>query len=271
MIRRRSISILMCACLLTACGAPAPIVPASSAIPITTGITPTTTLAVFAATRSARSVPPPTIAVAVVATLPPIIVTNPLPTATVWPTSVPPTEDPVYLATLTAVAAIPRTPTPEVPTCLPLPTPGVESTAAAIQHFERGLMFWLKTRNEIWVLIESPTANQFYWRVLPNQWSEGLAELDPNLKPPPDRYQPVRGFGYAWRIGSGSLGAQRSDLGWAIDEETGYQATLVYYPQGFYSPDCTWVPKSGIYELRDNRGNAYRFVGEGGVANLIGP
>ena len=256
--------------IVTACGAPAPVptsvLPAST--PTVMNIPTRVTTAHPTATRLAG--PAPTIAVAMVDTLPPIVVTNPLPSVTPWPTPIPPTADAVYVATATAIANAP-TSTPVMPTCPPLPTPSVESTAAAVQHFETGLMFWLQTRNEIWVLIQAPTANQFYWRVLPNQWSEGIAELDPNLKPPADRYQPVRGFGYAWRIGSGSTDAQRPDLGWAIDEEVGYQATVVYYPQGFYSPDCTWEPKSGIYELRDDRGQVYRFVGEGGVANLVTP
>jgi hypothetical protein len=218
--------------------------------------------------------------VAVVPTLPPIIVTNPLPTATPWPTATP---DAVATAiaiggtatgiawSATATSAAFNTPIAVTPCTVELPTPTVESTAAAIQHFETGVMFWLQTRNEIWVLINSPTTNQFYWRVLPNQWSDGIPELDPNLTPPAGRYQPVRGFGYAWRIGSGSTDAQRPDLGWAIDEEAGFTATLVYYPQGFYSPDCTWQPKSGIYELKDNQGKVYRFVGEGGVAKLVTP
>ncbi|MBI5563401.1 MAG: hypothetical protein HY870_00795 [Chloroflexi bacterium] len=265
---RRAFIIWLISVLLMACGAPAP-----APVPVispTVLVAPTAT-SIPAIPTSRLAVPPPTIAVAVVPTLPPIIVTNPLPSATPWPTPIPPTEDLVYLATLTAVAAVPRTPTPELPNCPALPTPTVETTSAAIQPFETGLMFWLQSRNEIWVLINAPTLNQFYWRVLPNQWSEGIAESDPNLTPPPGRYQPVRGFGYAWRIGSGSTDAQRPDLGWATDEEAGFAASLIYYPQGFYSPDCEWMPKSGIYELRDNRGNVYQFVGAGGVANLVTP
>lgn len=217
----------------------------------------------------ARPALPPTIAVASVPTLPPIIVTNPLPSATPWPT---PTPDLTLTALAfdgTATVAAQHTPNYVTGCDVTLPPPTVLDTAAAIQHFETGLMIWLQARNEIWVLIASPTANQFYWRVLPNQWSEGIAEFDPSLTPPSDRVQPVRGFGYAWRIGSGSMAAQRADLGWAIDEELGFTTTLIYYPQGYYSPDCIWQPKSGIYELRDNRGNVFRFVGEGGVANLM--
>lgn len=207
-----------------------------------------------------------TIVVAVAPTLPPIIVTNPLPGATPPPS---PTEDLIYLATATVVAAIPRTPltatAPPTPCALSLPGSIGEQTAAAVQHFEHGLMFWLQTRNEIWVLIDSPTAGQFYWHIYPNEWIEGQPESDPTINPPRGRYQPVRGFGVTWRTRSGV----RDDLGWAIAEERGFNTTLTYYPQGFYSPDCVWVPKSGIYELSDAQGKVYRFTGEGGVASIV--
>lgn len=275
MIRPRLMLISLLSVIAIACGAP---VPAPTLISPTTLVVPEVTSTVVATARSAQL--PPTIAVAVVPTLPPIIVTNPLPSATPWPT---PTPD--IAATdiavggtatsiawsATATAASFNTPIAVPPCAALLPTPTIETTAAAIQHFETGVMFWLQSRNEIWVLIASPTPNQFYWRTLPNQWSEGIAESDPNLTPPTGRYQPVRGFGYAWRIGSGSQDAQRPDLGWATDEEAGFTASLIYYPQGFYSPDCDWEPKSGVYELRDNRGQVYQFVGAGGIAKIVAP
>jgi len=177
---------------------------------------------------------------------------------------------------LTITAPVEPTPTPidlpsisTFPACPPLPAPSEVQTPAAVQHFEHGLMFWLQDRAEIWTLIASPLEDQFYWRVLPNLWSESQPESDPNLQPPPGRFQPVRGFGAAWRLGGGSYGPQRDDLGWAIDEEVGFDTTLIYYPQGFYSPDCTWLPKSGIYELRDARGTVYQFVGAGGIAKIV--
>jgi hypothetical protein len=117
-------------------------------------------------------------------------------------------------------------------------------------------------------LIESPTADQFYWRVLPNLWSVSQPESDPAIQPPPGKFQPVRGFGLAWRLGGGSVSPQRSDLGWALDEETGFTTSLLYYPQGFYSPDCKWMPKSGIYEMKDDRGTVIQFVGAGGIAKI---
>ena len=280
MFWRRAFIVGLSSMLLIACGVPAPLPAIAPTVPMATtaAITPAATsipalasLAATATPRSARSVPPPTIDVVIVPTLPPIIVTNPLPSATPWPTSAPEAAATAVAIDSMATSAALNTPI-AVPTCVATwPTPGIESTSAAIEHFENGLMLWLQTRNEIWVLITSPTPNQFYWRVLPDKWSEGMAVSDLNITPPPGRYQPGRGFGYAWRIGSGLMEAQRPDLGWAIDEEAGFAGSLIYYPQGFFSSDCAWQPKSGIYEMKDNHGKVYRFVGEGGVANLVKP
>lgn len=200
----------------------------------------------------------PTSATVIPATIP-LVVTEPIATAT--PIERAPTPTLAALAQPTGRSAVPE--------CPPLPSPTETKTQAAVQHFEHGLMFWLQDRNEIWTLITSPLEGQFYWRVLPNVWSEGQPESDPNLSPPADRFQPVRGFGVAWRLGGGSHGPQRDDLGWAIDHELGFDTTLIYYPQGFYTPDCTWMPKSGIYELRDARGIVYQFVEAEDIAKIV--
>lgn len=195
-------------------------------------------------------------------------------TAVVIPTrsvELTPTNPVIIPATIPRVVTKPieRASTATLPECPPLPAPIETKTPAAVQHFEHGLMFWLQDRAEIWTLIDSTLTDQFYWRVLPNGWSEGQPESDPKLQPPSDRFQPVRGFGAVWRLGGGSYGPQRDDLGWAIDQEFGFDTTLIYYPQGYYRPDCTWLPKSGIYELRDARGTVYQFVGAGGIAKIV--
>ena len=255
--------LLLSAVMLPACvaGAPPTALPSiSTPAPIQATVT-----------MAEAPTPPPTIAMAVVPTLPPIIVTNPIGTATpiesATPT-LPMATQPARETELPTEAVLTATPL----VCPPLPTPTTLDTQAAEQHFEHGLMFWLQTRNEIWALIDSPTADQFYWRVLPNLWYQGTPEADPSLQPPAGMYQPVRGFGVAWRLGGGAASLPlRDDLGWAVEEEAGFETTLTYYPQGFYSPDCTWEPKSGIYELNDARGLRYRFVGAGGVAYVVTP
>jgi len=126
-------------------------------------------------------------------------------------------------------------------------------------------MFWLQTRHEIWVLIDAPTAGHFYWQIYPDEWAEDQPASDPAINPPHGRYQPVRGFGVTWRTRSGV----RDDLGWAVAQERGFTTTLTYYPQGYYGPDCVWLPRSGIYELTDPNGRVFRFTGEGGVASIV--
>jgi len=185
-----------------------------------------------------------------------------LPSATA--TQPPATSTPrAIVAASTTMIAVP--PTSTLPMCPPVPAPTTEDAPAAVQRFEHGLMFWLQSRNEIWALIDSPLEKQFYWRVLPNLWAEGTPEIPASgLTPPAKRFVPVRGFGQAWL----SL-PLRDELGWAIDEETGFNTTLTYYPQGFYAPDCTWKPKSGIYELKDDHGQAFQFIGAGGIAKRM--
>ncbi len=186
---------------------------------------------------------------------------------------IPATSPGVVTKPIGPVTPIELAPTPAplstFPACPPPPAPSATPTFAAVQHFEHGLLFWLQTRNEIWTLIDAPLKDQFYWRVLPDTWSDGQPESDPNLSPPANRFQPVRGFGAAWRLGGGSYGPLRDELGWAIDEELGFDTTLIYYPQGYFAPDCTWLPKSGIFELRAADGGVYQFVGAGGLARIV--
>jgi hypothetical protein len=215
----------------------------------------------IAATPTRSPVPPSAVAAGSVLTLPPATATQPLNTPTPLPIVSSPTPSIKVSLTSTALA------------CPPFPTPTVLDTQAAVQHFEHGLMFWLQDRSEIWALLNSPTEKQFYWRTLPNLWVESTPEVPDNtLSPPAGRFVPIRGFGQAWFAG-GELASKplRDDLGWATDEETGFTTTLTYYPQGFYTPDCTWEPKSGIYELKDNRSQVFQFVGAGGIAKLIFP
>jgi hypothetical protein len=214
---------------------------------------------------TASPAPPATIAVQVIATLPPIVVTNPIGTATPYqitlfpiaPTLLPPTG-----------SLSPITSTPIV--CGPELTPIAFQTDAAEQHFERGLMFWLRTRNEIWALIGSSTAGQYSWRVLPNAWFEGTPEADPSLAPPPGKFQPVRGFGLTWR-GDGLNPPLRDDLGWATEPEQAFVATIVYHQQGPDPAQCGQPPLAGIYELTDTGGIHYRLDVTTNLAAISGP
>jgi hypothetical protein len=231
--------------------------PSFATIETTAAVSSPTSIVVATPIRS--PVPSTPIVAASVPTLPPATVTQQPHTSTPLPTvSLP-------------VPAIKISPTSAALTCPPLPTPTTLDTQAAVQHFEHGMMFWLDARNEIWALLNSPTEGQFYWRILPNLWVEGTPEVPDNtLSPPAGRLVPIRGFGQAWFTGGGLASKPlRDDFGWAIDAETGFTTTLTYYPQGFYAPDCTWEPKSGLYELKDDHGQVFQFVGAGGIAKLM--
>jgi hypothetical protein len=114
------------------------------------------------ATPARSLVPPSSIVAARVPTLPPA-------TATWLPhTSTPPSIDSTRVAAPKVSSTFPAA------TCPPLPTPTMLNTQAAVQSFEHGLMFWLEARHEIWALLNSPLEQQFYWRILPNRWAEGM-------------------------------------------------------------------------------------------------
>lgn len=103
--------------------------------------------------------------------------------------------------------------------------PGAQ-VAMAAEHFQRGVMLWLSSPDQIYILYgdgQSPS-----WATVPNQWTQGQPENDPSLTPPAGLYQPVRGFGLVWRSTNGSVGPSvRDRLGWATEAETaltgGYQ------------------------------------------------
>jgi hypothetical protein len=92
---------------------------------------------------------------------------------------------------------------------------------AAEQHFERGVMIWIGEMNRIYVLyadeISSPK-----WETYPDEWVDGQPEDDPELTPPEGLRQPVRGFGLVWRQSP----RVRDRLGWAIDQEMGYETIV---------------------------------------------
>jgi hypothetical protein len=94
-------------------------------------------------------------------------------------------------------------------------------TTMAAQHFEHGLMLWTQFNDRIFILYDdNPDAHFRHWTIVSNAWLPGLPESDPNIVPPPGYYQPVRGFGVAWRDEQGYAGHRvRDRLGWATDAE----------------------------------------------------
>ncbi len=89
----------------------------------------------------------------------------------------------------------------------------------AAEHFEHGVMVWVSSQNAIYILYNDNNSPR--WADVSNQWTQGQPESDPSLVPPAGLYQPVRGFGMAWRTNDSVLGQYvRNRLGWATDTET---------------------------------------------------
>jgi hypothetical protein len=88
----------------------------------------------------------------------------------------------------------------------------------AAEHFEHGVMLWVSSQNAIFILYEDNLSPR--WAEVTDQWAAGQPESDPSLVPPAGLYQPVRGFGLAWRFNDAVLGQSvRNRLGWATDQE----------------------------------------------------
>jgi hypothetical protein len=165
------------------------------------------------------------------------------------------------------------TPQPEQPTSTPIPTepatPAPTTTPAANlipepeqaeiivaeQLFERGRMYYVQPRAEIWVLIYDEDSNQSgLWAYYDDEWSEGMPESDPSINVPEGLYQPIRGFGHLWRENT----FVRDVLGWAIDDEYGFW-TAYRYEYGGTIEDGIYIPAPGVHQFRGHDGVLIRF------------
>jgi hypothetical protein len=95
----------------------------------------------------------------------------------------------------------------------------------AAERFEHGLMIWVSGQDHIYILFGGSGTPA--WSVQQNGWFTGQPETDPSLNPPAGLFQPVRGFGAAWRASGGIGPTVRDRLGWATEPEAaltgGYQ------------------------------------------------
>lgn len=99
----------------------------------------------------------------------------------------------------------------------------------ALQEFERGLMIWKGVPElTVYVLSRGDGTRPARWTAYPDTFQEGQPGFDPLLTPPPEREQPVRGFGKVWREQPGV----RDDLGWALFREHGSTGVLQVFEGG---------------------------------------
>ncbi len=120
---------------------------------------------------------------------------------------------------------------------------------AAWQPFEKGGMLWRDDTDQTYALTwEGADASRgavknggAEWR-WDNSFPEGR-----DLKPPEGLYEPVRGFGYAWFK---FLGGPTGSLGWALQPERGFCATLQTFERGFVMRSTTAGPcKDGLFNM----------------------
>ncbi len=97
------------------------------------------------------------------------------------------------------------------------------TTPAGWQPFENGYMLRRKDLNLTYILGSDNT-----WFFTGDRWREGDMEYDPEIKAPNGLYQPVRGFGLAWRDQPGV----QEDLGWGAAEEAGFMAVIQEFTNG---------------------------------------
>jgi hypothetical protein len=160
-------------------------------------------------------------------------------TARPQPTSTPPPVATLNLPTLT----------PD-----PFPTQTVAQVQVAEQVYENGRMMWIQPVSEIWVMVDD-TGNGGAWLRYEDTFIEGEdLETDPSLTPPPERYQPERGFGKLWRENDNV----RDALGWAVTPELGYISQYEYRPGGAIE-DGVFIAGDGEHTLFSLYGEPFLF------------
>jgi len=99
-------------------------------------------------------------------------------------------------------------------------------TYIAQQNFQKGYMFWISPRKEIWVLLEAnPGDRSGEWQVNQDTFKDGEQEIDQSLiAPAGNLFQPRRGFGKLWRQPAPLFNA----LGWGTTEELEASTPISY-------------------------------------------
>lgn len=117
------------------------------------------------------------------------------------------------------------------------------SSFAAEQPFQRGHMIWIQALDWIFVLFADERIPR--WQTFPDQFEEGMPELDPSLTPPAGLFQPIRGFGLVWRTNA----EVRERLGWAIRPERGFTAQVQHTARERYNVWFIQAPDGGLWRL----------------------
>jgi len=119
------------------------------------------------------------------------------------------------------------------------PTARSGVTWAAWESFQGGYMFWRNDIDGTYILYfgERDDRSTGSWEQMPEEWKWDLSNPDGvGMTPPPDLYEPKRGFSWLWRT---HLGGPDSPLGWAEEEEKGFCATIQPFDRGLIFQSST--------------------------------
>ena len=156
-------------------------------------------------------------------------------THTPAPTAVPATDTPTQQPTAppTPVCSLPVAPrfsarlgaAPGTRLALGCPIETARETWAAEQRFQFGGMLWQQDPDVIHIVYGNGT-----YQFVSDQWEEGAPDyLCSEQGPPPvGLVMPKRGFGWHWC----NAPAVQAGLGWALEEEQGYQAVWQAFERG---------------------------------------
>lgn len=108
----------------------------------------------------------------------------------------------------------------------------------AEQDFQGGHLFWREDKNELYIVYDRLSGSKELftgtWFKAPPEWQwDGSYHEGVGISPPSDDlYEPTRGFGWVWRT---HLGGPDGKLGWALDEEHGFNnlAKIQVFERGF--------------------------------------
>lgn len=167
------------------------------------------------------------------------------------PTAPPQEPTPTPVLTETPVVTQTATNTPDS-----IPEPETADIIVSEQLFERGRMYYVQPRGEMWVLIYDEDSNESgLWAYYNDSWLEGMPESDPAIIAPEGFYQPIRGFGHLWRNNE----FVRDVLGWAIDDEYGFWTQYRYEYGGVIDETGEYIPAPGEHQFRGHDGVLIRF------------
>ena len=117
------------------------------------------------------------------------------------------------------------------------------------ERFEHGLMIWLSGQDQIYILFGDGASRP--WSVVQNKWFQGQPASDPSLVPPAGLFQPVRGFGVAWRSDDASSGQTvRARLGWATEAESALTGGFQCDSASKYNQCYISGPGGQVYHLK---------------------